>query len=310
VVIAGGSGFLGVSLARHLAAQGRTVTILSRSAPPPGGPWTHVTWDARTLGPWTSCLKGGPALVNLAGRTVDCVKTPDRCDEILRSRVEATRILGLAARRLAQPLAAWVQMSTAHIYGDPPAVLCDEESALGYGVAPTVGKEWEAACREAVPPGTRCVVLRTSFVLGRRGGAMRKLVLLARLGLGGRVGSGRQGLSWIHQSDMNRLLARAIDEPEMSGVYVATAPQPVAQRDFMRELRRAVGMPIGLPAAGWMVRIAAPLLLRTDPDLALYGRYCVSRRLREEGFAFEFPELRGALQELFRSPGSAAHPRP
>ena len=86
----------------------------------------------------------------------------------------------------------------------------------------------------------------------------------------------------------------------MSGVYLATAPQPVAQRDFMRELRRAVGMPFGLPAAGWMVRIAAPLLLRTDAELAIYGRYCVSRRLGEEGFVFEFPELRGALQELFR----------
>jgi hypothetical protein len=301
VVIAGGSGFLGLSLARHLASEGRAVTILSRSAPPPGGPWTHVAWDARTLGPWTRCLEGGPALVNLAGRSVDCIKTPDHRDEILRSRVEATRILGVAAQRLTRPLAAWVQMSTAHIYGDPPEVWCDEDSALGYGLAPAVGREWEAACREAAPPGTRCVALRTSFVLGRSGGAMRKLVLLARLGLGGRVGSGRQGLSWIHQRDMDRLLARAIDDPAMSGVYVATAPQPVAQRDFMRELRRAVGMPIGLPAAGWMVRIGAPLLLRTDPELALYGRYCVSRRLREEGFVFEFPELRGALQDLFRS---------
>jgi NAD dependent epimerase/dehydratase family enzyme len=98
---------------------------------------------------------------------------------------------------------------------------------------------------------------------------------------------------------MNRLFERAIVNETMSGVYVATAPNPVSNADFMRELRAALGVPIGLPAREWMVRIAAPLLLRTDPELALYGRYCVSRRLREEGFEFLFPELRPALRDLY-----------
>jgi NAD dependent epimerase/dehydratase family enzyme len=106
---------------------------------------------------------------------------------------------------------------------------------------------------------------------------------------------------------MNRLFARAIADDGMKGPYLATAPNPVSNAEFMRELRRALRVPFGLPALTWMVRLAAPLILRTDPDLALYGRYCVSRRLREEGFEFQFPDLASALQDLCspRSPENA-----
>ena len=143
-------------------------------------------------------------------------------------------------------------------------------------------------------------MLRTSFVLGRNGGALTTLARLARLGLGGKIASGRQGMSWIHERDMNRLFTRAIEDDAMTGAYIATAPNPVSNEEFMRELRRAVGMPIGLPAFEWMVRIAAPLFLRTDPDLALYGRYCVPKRLKDEGFEFSFPDLSVALRDLCR----------
>lgn len=306
VVIAGGSGFLGVSLAQHLAAAGWRVTILSRSRPRPAGPWEHVSWDARTPGDWTGCLDGADGLVNLVGRTVDCVKTPDHCDEILRSRVEATRVLGVACRRLAAPPPAWVQMSTAHIYGDPPDAWCDEESPTGYGLAPHVGREWEAEFSRSLLPGQRGVVLRTSFVIGRdRGagrGALGRLAPLARLGLGGTVGSGRQGMSWIHETDMNRLFERGLVDPAMRGVYVASSPHPVDNAEFMRCLRRAVPapkLPLALPALAWMVRLAAPLLLRTDPEIALYGRYVRSTRLDREGFEFLHPRLPEALAACF-----------
>jgi uncharacterized protein (TIGR01777 family) len=299
VVIAGGTGFLGSNLAAHLAALGCEVVLVSRHAPAAPGKHRHLRWDGRTLGPWAEALEGATALVNLAGRSVDCVKTPDRCDEILRSRVEATRVLGEALARLRQPIPVWVQMSTAHIYGDPPEALCDEDSAFGWGLAPFVGRAWEEACAAAVPRETRQVVLRTSFVLGRDGGALPRLVRLVRWRLGGRIGHGRQGISWIHELDMNRLFARAIADERMRGAYLATAPHPVSNAEFMRALRRALGVAVGLPAARWQVRLGAALLLRTDPELALYGRYCVSRRLAEEGFAFAHPELPGALRELF-----------
>jgi uncharacterized protein (TIGR01777 family) len=301
VVIAGGSGFLGRSLARFLHGAGHEVVVLSRHEPREAGPWRFVGWDARRVGDWAAELDGAAALVNLVGRTVDCVKTPDHCDEFLRSRVEATRALGEGCARVGRRPRVWVQMSTAHIYGDPPVAVCDESSATGYGLAPDVGRAWEAAFAAGRPGGVRGVVLRTSFVIGRGGGALATLARLTRLGLGGTVGHGRQGMSWIHSVDMNRIFGRAIGDEGMEGVYIATAPEPVSHREFMRALRRAMGVPIGLPAAGWMVRLGAPLLLRTDPELALYGRYCVPARLMREGFAFEFPSLEGALRDLLRS---------
>lgn len=302
VVIAGGTGFLGQSLARHLTRLGHSVTVISRQRPAGDLSWRHVSWDARTVGEWGRELDGATALVNLAGRSVDCVKTPEHCDEILRSRVEPTRVLGRALQDVKAPPRVWVQMGTAHRYGDPPEIVCDESSAFGYGLAPFVGQAWEDAFAAAAPAGIRQVVLRTSFVLGRGRGALRRLETLARLGLGGTVGHGRQGISWIHELDMNRLFARAISDGAMAGAYLATAPQPVSNAEFMRELRRALHVPIGLPAKAWMVRVAARLLLRTDPELALYGRYCVSRRLREEGFDFRFPELPSALHDLYHRP--------
>lgn len=304
VVIAGGSGFLGISLAHHLHQHGYRVVLLSRGEPKVAGPWRHEAWDGRTLGAWTRALDGADGLVNLAGRSVNCIKTPDHRDEILRSRVESTKLLGQALRVVERPPPVWVQMSTAHIFGDPPQAVCDENSALGVGLAPDVGRAWEEAFRNSVLPRQRNVVLRTSFVVGRDqgagGGALATLRLLTKLGLGGRIGHGQQGMSWIHELDMNRLFERALTDTEMQGTYVASSPHPVSQSSFMRELRRALRMPIGLPAFPWMVRIGAPLLFRTDPELAIYGRYVVSRRLEEDGFAFEFPTLEAALNDLLR----------
>lgn len=304
IIIAGGSGFLGLSLARYLSDRGADVVILSRTAPRVSGPWRYQQWDGRTLGTWINELNKAAGLVNLAGRSVDCIKTPDHQDEILRSRVESTRILGMALRQAESPPPVWVQMSTAHIYGDPPSALCDEDSALGYGLAPFVGRAWEEAFAESILPNQRAVVLRTSFVLGRDlgagMGALSKLLSLVKLGLGGRVGSGTQGISWIHESDMNKLFDFGLTNPQMQGTYVASAPNPVSQSEFMRELRRVVGIPIGLPASAWMVRLGARLLLRTDPELALYGRYVCSKRLTQEGFEFCFPSIQDALQDLWK----------
>ncbi|MEM9413024.1 MAG: DUF1731 domain-containing protein, partial [Planctomycetota bacterium] len=278
------------------------VTILSRRSPKPTGPWKSVVWDGRTLGDWQTELEGATALVNLTGRSVDCVKTPDHCDEILRSRIESTRVLGQAMKAMNSRPAVWVQMSTAHIYGDPPNCICTESSAFGYGLAPYVAKEWEAELANSIHESQRGVVLRTSFVIGRNrgagGGALSRLRTVTRIGLGGRIGSGTQGMSWIHESDMNRVFERAICDTAMRGVYIASSPNPVSQREFMMSLRRSLRIPIGLPAAEWMVRFGAKWILRTDPDLALYGRYVYPQRLVDSGFEFSFPNLDEAIDDL------------
>lgn len=313
-VIAGGSGFLGVSLAHYLAKSGAAVVILSRKAPKVTGPWRHASWDGRTRGPWQKELDRASGLVNLAGRSVNCIKTPEHRDEILRSRVESTLVLGEALRNIDSPPPVWVQMSTAHIYGDPPSAVCTEESTFGCGLAPFVGRAWEEAFSTSVLPIQRGVVLRTSFVLGQNrgvgGGALDMLSILARLGLAGSVGGGRQGLSWIHELDLNRLLERGLINSHMQGVYIASAPYPVSQSEFMRELRLAIGMPIGLPSTEWMVRLASRFLLRTDPELILYGRYVVPQRLQRENFEFRLPKLSDALQDVLASRRLLAEKKP
>lgn len=303
IVIAGGSGFLGHSMAEAFEVGGAHVTVLSRSVPRTLGNRPHAVWDGRTLGDWTEVIDGSDAVVNLAGRTVNCIKTPDHCDEILRSRVESTRVLGSAMRAVDSPPLVWVQMSTAHIYGDPPSEVCVEESAEGYGLAPTVARAWESAFAESKLPEQRGVVMRTSFVVGRDrgagGGALGTLGRITKIGLGGKVASGTQGMSWIHEEDACEIFARAVVEESMSGAYIVSSPNPVSQVTFMRILRKVIGMPVGLPAFEWMVRIGAPLLMRTDPELVLYGRYVIPKRLLDEGFAFRFAALERALRDLY-----------
>jgi uncharacterized protein (TIGR01777 family) len=302
IVIAGGSGFLGTSMASEFSRAGARVTVVARSKPASIGDWAHEFWDGRSVGAWITSIDGSDAIVNLAGRTVNCIKTPDHQDEILRSRIESTRVLGQAMRIVNSPPPVWIQMSTAHIYGDPPTAVCTEESAEGIGLAPTVARAWEAAFAEGKLPDQRGVIMRTSFVVGRDrgagGGALGTLGLIAKCGLGGKVASGTQGMSWIHEDDINAIFKRAICDDAMSGAYIVSSPNPKSQADFMRTLRKVIGMPIGLPAFEWMVRIGAPLFLRTDPELVLYGRYVIPKRLLDEGFNFQFAELESTLRDL------------
>ena len=298
ILIFGGTGFIGSSLADYLASKGLQPILIARHAPDSAVRHEYRLWDAISVGDWASELEGARAIVNLAGKTVDCIKTPANCDLILRSRTDSTLAIGKALKQIKNPPPVWVQMSTAHIYGDPPTQLCTEDSSYGYGLAPFVGKAWEAAFLKSLPSHMREVRLRTSFVIGKNGGALQSLRQIVRLGLGGTAGSGTQGMSWLHEYDMNNLIYSAITEEKYSGVYIASAPHPVSNRDFMRLLRKKMKMPIGLPTPAFMIKIGAKLLFKTDPELILYGRYVKSARLEKEGFQFKFPTLEAALSDL------------
>lgn len=301
IVIFGGTGFIGMSLARHLAKLGFQPILIARHTPKVKSDFDFVKWDACQLGQWTQALNGALALVNLAGRSVDCIKSPDNCDIILRSRVDSTTIIGKAMNEVDNPPKIWIQMSTAHIYGDPPNQICTESSSTGYGLAPFVGKAWEKAFLDSLPPSTRGVRLRTSFVIGKDAGAMVSLKRIAKLGFGGKAGHGRQGISWIHEYDMNEIIHQAIINDNYKGFYISSAPNPVSNKGFMRELRRKLKMPIGIPAPAFLARIGAKFVFKTDPELVLFGRYVKSDRLDEMGFKFKYPTLSEALDHLIQT---------
>jgi uncharacterized protein (TIGR01777 family) len=301
-VVAGGSGFLGGACCRHLLDAGAEVTVLSRKRPgwidmPFAGRARWVSWSAGK-DEMARSLDGARAVINFIGRTVDCRKTPANCDEILRSRVESVRTLGAAMAELERPPGVWVQAGTAHIYGDPPEERVGDDGVPGWGLAPFVGKAWETAFWAALPRGMRGIILRTSFVLGKTEGALPVLVRLAKFGLGGKAGHGRQGFSWIHEDDFVSIVERALCDENMAGTINVTAPSPVSQADFMATLRRTIGIPFGLPSPSWAVRFGARWLLDTDPELVLEGRYILPTRLQAMGHVFRYPELSQALAAL------------
>lgn len=304
VVLPGGSGQVGGVLARAFRAKEHEVVVLGRRAVAPG----EVLWNGRDDGPWMTELDGADVVVNLAGRSVDCRYTRANLDEMMRSRVDSTRAVGRAIERAARPPRVWLQMSTATIYAHRFDAPNDEASGrIGggepdapayWGFSVEIAKAWEQAQRETETSATRKVALRTAMVMSPdRGGIFDVLLGLARRGLGGPVGGGRQYVSWIHHRDFVRAVEWLIARDDFEGPVNLAAPNPLPQRDFMAALRRAAGVPIGLPATRWMAAIGA-FVLRTDTELLLKSRRVVPGRLQEAGFRFDFPEWPPAAAEL------------
>jgi len=298
IVLAGGSGFLGQKIARALAERGNEVVVLSRGASRDSGGIRQLHWDGVTLGDWANSIDGAKAIVNLTGRSVNCRHTPENRRQIIESRVNSVRVLGEAVAKCQQAPEVWVQASSLAIYGDPGDRWCNEDSPHAEGFSEEVCKRWEAAFENVQAPGMRKVVMRIGIVLDKDEGALPVLARLTRFFLGGRVGSGKQYVSWIHIADLIRMSLEAIERPEISGVFNLTGPNPVTNAEFMRELRRELHRPWSPPVPAWATHIGA-FFMRTEPHLALTGRRCRPKRFLENGFHFEFPELRGALADLY-----------
>ena len=306
IVIPGGSGQVGTLLARALHEQGHDVVVLSRTPTP--APWRTAHWDAETLGDWAAELDGADAVVNLAGRSVNCRYNAANRKAITDSRVHSTRVVGEAIARAAQPPPVWLQMSTATIYAHRYDAPNDEATGILGGGEPDlpdtwrfsldVARAWEAALNEAPTPQTRRVALRSAMVMSAdRDGIFDTLLGLTRHGLGGPAGNGRQYVSWIHGDDFVRAVLWLIAHREVSGPVNLAAPNPLPYAEFIADLRRAWGIEFGLPATEWMLEIGARAL-GTETELILKSRRVVPGRLLGAGFTFEHPEWGEAARDL------------
>lgn len=306
IVIPGGTGQVGTILARAFHAEGHEVAVLSRA--PAGAPWRVVRWDARHVGDWAAELEGADAVINLAGRSVNCRYDAANRRAIKESRVESARIVGEGVARAARPPRAWLQMSTATIYAHRFDAPNDEATGIVGGSEPDapdtwrfsidVATSWERAAAEVDTPRTRKVSMRAAIVMSPdRGGAFDILLKLVRLGLGGRAGGGRQYVSWIHGKDFVRAVRWVIERDDLSGPINFAAPLPLPNADFMRALREAQGVRLGLPATELMLEVGARLM-RSETELILKSRRVVPGRLLESGFSFQYPTWPEAARDL------------
>ena len=299
VVLAGGGGFLGQSLAKKLLEKNYEVVVLTRSPHERADGILEAAWDGKTLGEWIQFLNGAEALVNLTGRSVNCRHTPENRREIVESRVNSVNALAAAIDHVARPPRAWVQAGSIAYYGDLADEWCEENTRSGKGDAVEICRLWENAFRIVPLKNTRRVLLRIGLVLARDGGALSVLAKLTKWFLGGAAGNGRQYVSWIHITDMNQMWVDSIERDDFFGVFNATSPKPVTNAEFMRELRRAMYRPWCPPAPVWAVKLGSRLM-KTEPSLALTGRRCTPLNFLEKGFKFQFPELRAALADIYR----------
>ncbi len=308
IVIPGGTGQVGTILARAFHSEGYDVVILSRN--PKSAPWRVATWDAQTIGDWGAELEKADAVINLAGRSVNCRYDEENRRAIKESRVDSVRVVGEAIRHATCPPRVWLQMSTATIYAHRYDAPNDEASGIIGGAEPDapdtwrfsidVAKSWERALDEADTPHTRKVKMRAAMVMSPdKGGVFDELLRLVRCGLGGTAGDGRQYISWIHHEDFARAVRWLIAHEGLDAAVNLAAPNPLPNAEFMRALREAAGINFGLPATSWMLEIGA-LLLRTETELILKSRRVIPGKLLESGFAFLFPDWQEAARDLCR----------
>lgn len=309
IVIAGGSGQIGSALARHWHERGHAVTVLSRDPRP--APWLTAVWNGRDQSEWAKLIDGADVVMNLAGRSVNCRYSTAHRREIMDSRIESTKAIGEAIAQAPRPPRLWMNASTATIYRHALDRAMDETTGELGGAEPDaparwrfsidVATRWEQTFFQAQTPSTRKLALRTAIVMGAaEGGTFSLLMNLVRAGLGGKAASGRQFVSWIHETDFVRAVDFVIERQDLDGCINVTAPAPLTNAEFMTALRRACGMRFGLPSSRWMLEIGA-FVLRTETELILKSRRVVPGRLLAAGFKFLYPEWRAAATGLIRA---------
>lgn len=313
IILPGGSGQLGRLLARALRRAGHTVVVLTRhpaaTTPDADSRGRDVAWDGRTLGPWAAELDGADAVINLAGRSVNCRYNRRHLAEMLDSRVASTRVVGEAIARARRPPRVWLQASTATIYAHTFGAPHDEATGTFGGGEPgapapwarsiAIARAWEEEVARASTPRTRKVVLRAAMVMSPdRGGVFAALARLARLGVGAQ-GDGRQFVSWVHEHDFVAAVEWLLGRDELAGVCNVCSPHPLPNQAFMAALGRACGRRLAVPVPRWALECGA-LLLRTETELVLKSRRVVPGRLLHAGFSFRYPDWPAAAAELVR----------
>lgn len=297
LVVSGGTGFLGEPLVRRLVERGDEVVVLSRN-PAQVRAGRGVGWDGgRTEGGWTSEIDDAGAVINLAGENIAGGRwTRARKRRLLESRLDATNSIVAALNKAPSRKRTLINASAVGYYGFDREAVVDENSEKGRGFLSDLVESWELAASAALP-AARVVILRFGVALAADGGALQKMMMPFRFGAGGPVGSGEQWISWIDRDDLLEAIIWSLDHETVRGIYNLTAPEPVRNRDFAKQLGRTMHRPSILPAPSFALRL---MFGEMADEALLGGQRALPRRLQSEGFRFAYPSLESALRHSLR----------
>lgn len=297
-MVSGSSGFIGSELLPALRREGWEVVQLVRG---PNRAGMCVSWDPlRPLNPET--VSGFDAVIHLAGESIFGRWSDSKKQRILESRVEGTRHLAQALAVAKDAPSVLVSGSAIGFYGDRGDEVLREESHMGKGFLADVAGAWEAAAEAAEARGIRVVHPRTGIVLGAKGGALKPTLTLFRLGLGGRIGNGRQWWSWISLADMVKALLHILGNDSLHGPVNMAAPNPVTNAQFTKTLGEVLSRPEILPVPAFLIR---GLMGQMGREVLLGSQRVEPAKLLQSGFQFENPELREALSGILQRPGNS-----
>ena len=298
IVLAGGNGYMGSVFANYYKDLAEEIIILSRNYQAPDGNILTRQWDGKTEGDWTSDLENADLLINLCGKNVNCRYTKKNKAEIFASRLLPTTLLGKVIARLNAPPKLWINITSATIYRHAEDRPQDEQNGeTGTGFSIDVCKQWEDTFFTTYTPQTRKIALRMGIVMGMSGGAFPRWLNLVKARMGGKQGNGQQYVSWIHELDAAACTEFLLNNNNIDGVVNCTAPNPVKNIDMMTALRKAYGMPFGLPAPAWLLAMGA-VIIGTETELILKSRWVLPKRLEGAGYEFQFNRIEKAFNDI------------
>lgn len=296
IILAGGEGFLGKVL--QGAFPEKQIYVLSRSTHPDYENVKYLLWDGMNIGPWSSYFEGAEAVINLAGRSVDCRYTSKNKALIYNSRINATNVIGKAINLCQNPPKTWINVMSATIYRHSENQPMNEETGeIGEGFSVDVCNAWEKSFDAQATPDTRKVGLRTAMVLGNKGGVYPVFKKLVQNGLGGKQGKGNQMVSWIHERDFSNIIRFVLENKQSNGIYNCSAPKPITNQFLMQRLCNKFNPLFAIPTPQWALHIGA-IFLRTETELVVKSRFVVPKRLEKEGFNFIYPTIEKAILSL------------
>ena len=284
---------MGQVLENYFQNKGYEVKILTRKPHKK----SHYYWNGKELGNWTQALENTDAVINLASKSVDCRYTEANKKLIYDSRVDSTNILGLAINLCENPPKYWLNSSTSTIYEDSyDTEMTEENGDIGNDFSMNIAKSWEEAFNSITNPKTKKVILRTSIVLGKNGGAFIPLKRLTQFGLGGKQSHSKQKVSWIHEEDF----ARAIDfimSNELEGKFNIVSPKPTDNKTLMKTIRKTLKIPFGISHPKWLLKFGAKIIC-TETELVLKSRNVIPKKLIDKDFIFRYINLETAIKSI------------